>query len=631
MRPLKINPIGLDREMIEALAELEDPLGITLSEDRDSMLVVTTKSAEELKLVWKDGTAIICYRKKSEIFRALGHLKEYLSENRRQADFSGKKEFIITESAAFDTLCMMPDYSRNAVNNLPTVKKLIRILAVMGYTMLMTYTEDTYEVDGQPYFGYMRGRQRAGEIAEIDRYAALFGIEVVPCIQTLAHLGTLLKWPVYHEVRDINDILLVGESKTYELLDAMIGSVSTMYHSRKINIGMDEAFVLGRGRYLDRNGKTATSEIMIRHLAKVLEICKKYGMQPLMWSDMFFRNSDGKAKDIAGNLVKDVPLIHWDYVSDKAEYYEEAFARHKEFTDHVLFAGGAWKWEGFAPFNQYSLLVGRSALAACHHAKIEDVIVTAWGDNGGEASIFSVLPIYQLFAESCYADNTTDEHLRMRLKACANAEMSDFIDLDLPHIPLNGDPGGGYRTNPAKYMLYQDPLCGLYDRHVLEDQFAAHYKESIAVLQAGRARNPRWTYVFDLMIALCEVLELKCDIGIKLKKAYDCSDKDALQALVQRLYLLKAKTDQFRRIIRIQWLTENKPFGLDVQDLRIGGLIARIDTAIYRIEGFLSGEFDRLEELEQERLYADCRPENAGGSPHTHCWSWQEIVTAGIL
>ena len=36
----------------------------------------------------------------------------------------------------------------------------------------MLYTEDTYEVDGQPYFGYMRGRYSKEEMKEIDDFAA---------------------------------------------------------------------------------------------------------------------------------------------------------------------------------------------------------------------------------------------------------------------------------------------------------------------------------------------------------------------------------------------------------------------------------------------------------------------------
>ena len=58
---------------------------------------------------------------------------------------------------SFNRLGVMLDCSRMAVMNLPTLKKWIDIMADLGYNTLMLYTEDTYEVDNQPYFGYLRG------------------------------------------------------------------------------------------------------------------------------------------------------------------------------------------------------------------------------------------------------------------------------------------------------------------------------------------------------------------------------------------------------------------------------------------------------------------------------------------
>ena len=93
-----------------------------------------------------------------------------------------------------DILGVMLDCSRNAVMNIQSIKKYANLLSKMGYNTLMLYTEDTYEVDNQPLFGYMRGRYSKAEMKEIDNYCFELGIEVVPCIQTLAHMDCLLKW-----------------------------------------------------------------------------------------------------------------------------------------------------------------------------------------------------------------------------------------------------------------------------------------------------------------------------------------------------------------------------------------------------------------------------------------------------
>ena len=82
----------------------------------------------------------------------------------------------------------MFDCSRNSVLKVEMVKRLTRQTALMGLEWFLLYTEDTYEVKGYPYFGALRGRYTEEEIRECDAYAALFGVEMIPCIQALAHL-----------------------------------------------------------------------------------------------------------------------------------------------------------------------------------------------------------------------------------------------------------------------------------------------------------------------------------------------------------------------------------------------------------------------------------------------------------
>ena len=100
----------------------------------------------------------------------------------------------------------MLDCSRNAVMTVDSVKKWIDMTADLGYNMLMLYTEDTYEVKNQPYFGYMRGRYSIAEMKEINAYCASKGMELIPNIQTLAHLNAITRWPAYVPIIDQNPL-----------------------------------------------------------------------------------------------------------------------------------------------------------------------------------------------------------------------------------------------------------------------------------------------------------------------------------------------------------------------------------------------------------------------------------------
>ena len=186
-------------------------------------------------------------------------------------------------------LGVMVDCSRNAVLTVSAAKRLIDALHKMGYNMLMLYTEDTYEVDNQPKFGYLRGRYTKEELKEIVAYGEQNGVELIPCIQTLAHLNQIFRYPEYKEINDCGDILLVDDERTYKLIDDMFSTLRQCYKTPWVHIGMDEAHDLGKGKYRDIHGEQNRFDILKRHLEKVTEIAQKYGFKPMMWSDMFFR------------------------------------------------------------------------------------------------------------------------------------------------------------------------------------------------------------------------------------------------------------------------------------------------------------------------------------------------------
>ncbi len=73
----------------------------------------------------------------------------------------------------------MLDVSRNAVMKVEQVKKFIDCLEKMGYNTLELYAEDTYKIERETLFGYMRGRYSLAELQEIDGYVQARGVEDV--------------------------------------------------------------------------------------------------------------------------------------------------------------------------------------------------------------------------------------------------------------------------------------------------------------------------------------------------------------------------------------------------------------------------------------------------------------------
>ena len=230
-------------------------------------------------------------------------------------------------------------------------------MAGMGFNMAMLYCEDCYELEGEPYWGNMRPRYTISDFKEVDDYAYSLGIELIPCIQTLGHLTEAIKKQVYRDISDTRAVLEAGNPKVNELIEKIISQMSKTFRTRRIHVGLDEAWDLGFGNYILHNGYHSQTEIMREHVGVVYNLCKKYGMEPMMWSDMFFRgktNGDYYVEDIdfTEEDVRGVPekmsLVYWDYYN-KENVVNYMIKHHQKLTDKVIFER-AW-FSSFLPLN----------------------------------------------------------------------------------------------------------------------------------------------------------------------------------------------------------------------------------------------------------------------------------------
>lgn len=374
-------------------------------------------------------------------------------------------------STPFRTFGTMLDCSRNAVPNLHTLKKWVDLTASLGYNTLLLYTEDTYEVTDEPYFGYMRGRYSQAELRELDAYANERGMTIMPCIQTLAHLYAIKRWPEYWPHFDTDDILLAGDERVYTLIDHMFRSLAASLSCRTIHLGMDEAEMFARGRYYNQHGDCNRSQALLAHLQRVCEIGETYGFRFLIWSDMFFKLATGGQyyaqnaqidESVREKIPANVELVYWDYYSADEAHYDGMIEAHQKLKPSTWFAGGLWKWTGYAPHNGYSMKITKAALASCREHGVQDVFLTMWGDDGGECSPFTLLPSL-FYASELAKGETDDETIKAHFAQRFGAAFDDFMQLDLPGTRNGLDDNV---RNLDKFLLYNDPFMGMMDQTV---------------------------------------------------------------------------------------------------------------------------------------------------------------------
>ncbi len=485
------------------------------------------------------------------------------------------------------------DCSRNAVMKVEEIKKYVELLAALGYNELYLYTEDTYELPGEPYFGRFRSKYTEKDYRELDDFCFNRGIELIPAIQVLGHMGVSYRWRHNSKMFDFQDILLVGEEKTYEFLDKVFGYFKSILRTNKIHIGMDEATNVGKGNYLERYGYESPYVILRKHLSRVSELLMKRGQTGFMWSDLFFRfanNGEYSATGIDEKLfsaaVKGIPenieVVYWDYYRTSKDYYDKILDMHKKYFGRINYTGGVCCWQGFAPHNAMSLYVTESAMRSCRDKKADRAMVTLWGDGGGQCSFYSVLPALTAVAE--YAKGNFDMNsIKARFAEVIGESFDDFMLLDLPNkvgtdrvfkevteIDDFADP-----VNPSVYMLYSDYFQGAFDYYINEGdgKLYAEYAEKLKARTAGS-----YGYIFDVLSKLCSVLEIKYDLGLRTRMYYKAGDKKALRSLCDNEYtILPGRISELLTAYQTMWEKENKSSGIEVEDIRLGGLIARTE------------------------------------------------------
>ncbi len=522
---------------------------------------------------------------------------------------------------------VMIDCSRDAIYPVPVLKDYFEIISKMGFNSVQLYMEDVFEVEGEPFFGYMRGRYSKEELKEIDRIATSLGIELIPCVQTLAHLGGITRWQAYADIVDTGDILLADEEGTYALVEKIFATLSECFTSRRINIGMDEAQMIGLGQYLHKHGYQNRFDILLKHLERVSKIAEKYSLKPMIWSDMFFRMAnqgeyyatDNKfSQEVIDKVPKNIELVYWDYYSTDKNHYDKMLTAHKQFNNRIIFAGGAWCWHGFAPNNRYSIKMTEAALSSCLECGIDEILITCWKDDGAECSLYSNLPALMCSAE--FAKGNFDmEKIKRKFKRIVGIDFEVFMNLDL----ANPDATDESIINPCKYMLYSDMFMGLFDLTAV-GRSGEDFAKAKRQINLG-ARNKKFGYIFKTLARLCDVLEVKYTLGVRTRESYKKGDRQALLALAKEYGEVIKRLERFYEAFLYQWNQEAKPFGFEKQDLRIGGLIRRVKHCKNVLTDYANGKIDNIPQLEED-IVMPLKDMKEGVSGYYHYWETVALI-----
>ena len=528
---------------------------------------------------------------------------------------------------SFETLGVMIDVSRGRVLKVDYLKQRFDRLKKMGYNAVMLYCEDTFPLEGEPKWGYMRGGYDSNEIGTLKAHADSLGMTMIPCVETLGHLEEPLRWREYAEVRNTRATLLVGEEKTYALIEKIVAFWAKAIGGKRIHLGMDEAFGFAGSKYEKKNGKRPSIDVFLEHLNRVNEICAKYGFtEPIIWSDMFYRiaskthdyyDPEVKADPaLANRIPKNVKLCYWDYYHTEQSYYEGMIDGHSSLGSEPMLAGGIQLWHHFLHDREKTLGTMTSMVAAAKKKGIKEFFFTVWGDYGAYG-IPDVADEGLFACAELAAGRTaepTDENCA-RFKAITGMDYRSMVKLgdvnrhyadEWPDMIHEGD------------ILYDDPLyCGNLRNYLVRKPsevtdrrfYCATYKDAQwrddgekviedyrAVLEACAKLRGVPAVATDLV----QTLKAKLNYERDILAAWKAKDRAAIERIYKEdLPQLIAAMKTFMKRYRADWYRTSQPFGFERIQKPNAIALARLEEAKLRLGDYLAGRVPTIEELDE--------------------------------
>lgn len=565
--------------------------------DFNTDIEITTEYFDGVRVSLKNGSATLGYSTRVQLARALFLLAMNISE--------GKNDLCIEQTPKFNDLGVM--LSMQTPLKVEFVIKYMETMAALGFTYIWLYMETSYEVKEYPFFGYMRGRYTEEDLKRIDEEGTKLGLEVIPCIQTFGHMTDYLRWGAATPIKDSPECLLADCEETYEFIEALVKTVSGIFRSKRVHIGFDETRGMGLGRYLIDHDYPDRMELFCRHLVRVKEICKKYGLKPAMWSDMPFRlGGDGHTEEydrksvipeIVSKATADVDMVFWDYYCTEYDPYNNTLKRHLElFPDsEVVFAGGVWILDDHLMNMPHTLNASIPALDACIDNGITNVNATIWG-SAGNTTVSQSLPGLAVFSEYCYLGKKCTKDDIYRSAEFATKLTRRFIEA-ISELHL----GHKHSLKLGSRLVWVDVLYELMRYNLDYAEAKDRLAKALEIIKAEKdCADPMLRNFAEVVFEICVI---KCEILKDLRNKYKAGDKEFINHTANEL--IPKLLPMYEKLLKLRtemWLREHTPFGVEKLQINYAGIIERLKFAKDRLNKYINGEINVIEELEIEVL-----------------------------
>ncbi len=308
----------------------------------------------------------------------------------------------------------MLDVSRDRVPTRATLERFVEVLALVRGNQLQLYVEHTFAHAGHDDVWRDASPLDPEDLRWLDDRCTAEGIELVVNRNCFGHFERWLRHPAYEDRAEAPDgaevlpglrfppSVLAPTADNADFALALVREQLACVRSRRVNIGCDETFELGRGVSAADCAERGKGAVYLDHVRRLADPLLADGYEVQIWADVLRRHPD-LAADVPAGIVP----VAWGYEAPTApgagpELPAGLIAALDELgvdTDTsggfaanvapLVDAGiGFWVAPGTGDWNS---LVGRWDNAVANHLDAAEVarrhgadgwLLTAWGDHG---------------------------------------------------------------------------------------------------------------------------------------------------------------------------------------------------------------------------------------------------------
>lgn len=292
------------------------------------------------------------------------------------------------------------DISRGQVSNMENFKKIIRFLAMNKMNVYMPYIENLFEFKSYPDFSKGRAPLTAEEVAQLDEYANLYHVEIIPIFETLGHMEDVLQKPEFEKYAEFPGAACVNISidSAYLFLKALLSEIAPAFSSRYFNMAADESFDVGLGASKHLVDSLGVDLAHAQYYRKIYDVLKSLGKEVMMYGDIILKNPG-----ILSEIPKDITIVDWEY-GPAFDY--PSVKKFKEAGFKFIVSPAVSNFTGPFP-NFYDSYVNIQYFTKeGYKAGAAGVIVSTWNDDGAAELRELNYPGYAWSAECAWNPET---------------------------------------------------------------------------------------------------------------------------------------------------------------------------------------------------------------------------------